>query len=60
MSQEQETQLLRDVPRLGFDKHMCPFPGALYSYLNYLNLAPNKESEAVAHLAAARAALSKA
>jgi hypothetical protein len=28
--------VLEDVPRLGFDIHMSPFPGSLFSYLTYI------------------------
>ena len=27
--------VLESVPRVGYDTHMCPFPGALYAYLTY-------------------------
>ena len=27
--------ILQNVPRVGFDIHMCPFPGSLYAYLQY-------------------------
>ena len=29
--------VLEDVPRLGFDIHMSPFPGSLFSYLTYID-----------------------
>lgn len=29
------TIILENVPRVGFDIHMCPFPGSLYAYLQY-------------------------
>ncbi len=41
---DQQTQsrlVLEDVPRLGFDVHMCPFPGALFSYLTYTGEKPD-------------------
>lgn len=28
--------ILPDVPRIGFDIHMCPFPGSLYAVLKYI------------------------
>ena len=28
--------ILADVPRIGFDIHMCPFPGALFALLKYI------------------------
>lgn len=28
-------RVLAGVPRIGYDVHMCPFPGALYAYLQY-------------------------
>lgn len=28
--------VLRDVPRIGYDVHLCPFPGSLYSCLKHL------------------------
>jgi hypothetical protein len=27
--------VLEGVPRIGYDVHLCPFPGALYAYLQY-------------------------
>jgi hypothetical protein len=27
--------VLQDVPRIGFDIHLSPFPGSLFSYLSY-------------------------
>lgn len=27
--------ILEGVPRIGYDVHLCPFPGALYAYLKY-------------------------
>ena len=27
--------VLRDVPRIGYDLHLCPFPGTLHAYLRY-------------------------
>ena len=29
------TKILENVPRIGFDIHMSPFPGSLYTYLHY-------------------------
>lgn len=29
-------KLLAEVPRVGYDVHLCPFPGSLYSCLHYL------------------------
>jgi len=31
-----ERQILAGVPRIGFDIHLCPFPGALEVYLKYV------------------------
>ena len=28
--------ILEGVPRIGYDVHLCPFPGALYAYLMYV------------------------
>jgi hypothetical protein len=28
--------ILPDVPRIGFDKHICPFPGSLHACLEYI------------------------
>jgi hypothetical protein len=28
--------VLEGVPRIGYDIHLCPFPGALYAYLKYV------------------------
>jgi hypothetical protein len=33
----QPRTILADVPRVGFDVHLCPFPGSLYACLAYLN-----------------------
>ncbi|MBX3001683.1 MAG: hypothetical protein KF893_24380 [Caldilineaceae bacterium] len=33
----QTRTMLADVPRVGFDVHLCPFPGSLYACLAYLN-----------------------
>ncbi len=41
---DQQTQsrlVLEDVPRLGFDIHLCPFPGGLFSYLTYTGEEPD-------------------
>ncbi|MBN1935032.1 MAG: hypothetical protein JW934_10225, partial [Anaerolineae bacterium] len=32
-----ERQILAGVPRIGFDIHLCPFPGALDAYLKYVS-----------------------
>jgi hypothetical protein len=32
-------RVLKAVPRIGFDVHMCPFPGSLYGCLAYLSIA---------------------
>lgn len=29
-------QVLAGVPRIGYDVHLCPFPGTLYAYLKYV------------------------
>jgi hypothetical protein len=34
-------RVLPGVPRIGFDIHMCPFPGSLYSLLTYLGDQPD-------------------
>jgi hypothetical protein len=31
----QERKILEGVPRIGYNVHMCPFPGTLYAYLKY-------------------------
>ena len=31
-----ERQILAGVPRIGFDVHLCPFPGTLDAYLKYV------------------------
>jgi hypothetical protein len=31
-----QTMLLQGVPRIGYDIHLCPFPGTLYAYLKYV------------------------
>ena len=31
-----ERQVLAGVPRIGYDVHLCPFPGTLYAYLKYV------------------------
>ena len=31
-----KTKILDGVPRIGFDVHMCPFPGSLHACLQYL------------------------
>jgi hypothetical protein len=31
-----QNKVLDGVPRIGFDVHMCPFPGSLYACLEYL------------------------
>lgn len=37
MTTQHPSQLiLPDVPRIGFDIHMCPFPGSLYALLKYI------------------------
>lgn len=36
-----DTIILENVPRLGFDIHMCPFPGSLYAYLKYIGDSPD-------------------
>ena len=28
--------ILQDVPRIGYDIHLCPFPGTLYAYYKYV------------------------
>ena len=28
--------ILDNVPRIGYDSHLCPFPGSLYAYLEYV------------------------
>jgi hypothetical protein len=33
----QQHKILDGVPRIGFDVHMCPFPGSLYACLEYLD-----------------------
>lgn len=32
-----ERQILAGVPRIGFDIHLCPFPGTLDAYLKYVD-----------------------
>jgi len=29
-------QVLENIPRVGFNIHLCPFPGSLYAYLKYV------------------------
>jgi hypothetical protein len=29
--------VLQEVPRIGYDVHLCPFPGTLYAYLKYVD-----------------------
>jgi hypothetical protein len=31
-----QKSVLQDVPRIGYDIHLCPFPGTLYAYLGYV------------------------
>ena len=31
-----QKMVLQGVPRVGFDIHMCPFPGSLYACLEYI------------------------
>ena len=33
--------VLEGVPRIGYDVHMCPFPGSLYACLAYLGASPD-------------------
>jgi hypothetical protein len=36
MSEGNRKAVLAGVPRVGYDVHLCPFPGSLYSILDYL------------------------
>jgi hypothetical protein len=31
-----QKMVLQRVPRIGYDIHLCPFPGTLYAYLKYV------------------------
>jgi len=35
-SQQDERAVLLGVPRIGYDVHLCPFPGALYAWLQFM------------------------
>jgi hypothetical protein len=36
-----KAKVLEGVPRVGYDKHLCPFPGSLHSVLTFLGETPD-------------------
>lgn len=36
-----KTRILEGVPKVGYFKHLCPFPGSLFSVLTYLGETPD-------------------